>query len=466
MSTVANIGRLSRRELIEVGCSTALGLGLSTLVGGRARAASVTPPRAKSVLFLFLFGGPSHLDTFDPKPDAPDECRGEFRPIDTSVPGVQICEHLPQLAQRMHHWALVRSMSCSSSFGDHRFAVQGMLGGIDELPPGAGLAASRHDWPSWCASVEYFRRSGHGMPASVVLPGEILDPGTGLYPAQNAGLLGAKFDPFQVRSNPADQNYRVDESLRMPAGLSIDRLASKRDLLVALDRQRFQLDASFKTRSYDHDRQEAFRLLTNGRLARALAVEDEPDAVRERYGRNVYGQSMLMARRLIAAGIPIVQANITNHAFWDTHYNNFPSLQKDLLPQFDQAVSALMDDLDTSGLLRETLVVMMGEFGRTPKLVKPDGLIPHFKSAGRDHWMDCFFSLFAGAGVRGGQVIGRSDAIGAHPMTQAYHHSDVAATVYTALGIDPASQFVDIQGRSHRLNNGNVIEPLYTGREA
>jgi hypothetical protein len=466
MSNAANNGRLSRRELIEVGCSSALGLGLSTLVGGRAHAASVTPPRAKSVLFLFLFGGPSHLDTFDPKPEAPDECRGEFRPIETSVPGVQICEHLPQLAQRMHHWALVRSMSCSPSFGDHRFAVQGMLGGIDELPPGAGLAASRHDWPSWCASVEYFRRSGHGMPSSVVLPGEILDPGTGLYPAQNAGLLGAKFDPFQVRSNPADKNYRVDESLRMPAGLSIDRLASKRDLLSALDRQRFQLDASFKTRSYDHDRQEAFRLLTNGRLARALAVEDEPDAVRVRYGRNVYGQSMLMARRLIAAGIPIVQANITNHAFWDTHYTKVPSLRKDLLPQFDQAVSALMDDLDTSGLLRETLVVMMGEFGRTPKLVKPDGLIPHFKSAGRDHWMDCFFGLFAGAGVRGGQVIGRSDAIGAHPMTQAYHHSDVAATVYTALGIDPASQFVDIQGRTHRLNNGNVIEPLYTGREA
>ncbi len=251
----------------------------------------------------------------------------------------------------------------------------------------------------------------------------------------------------------------------MPAGLSIDRLDSKRNLLGALDRQRFQLDASFKTRSYDHDRQEAFRLLTNGRLARALAVEDEPAAVRERYGRNVYGQSMLMARRLVAAGIPIVQANITNHAFWDTHYNNFPSLQKDLLPQFDRAVSALMDDLHATGLIRETLVVMMGEFGRTPKLVKPDGVLPYFKSSGRDHWMDCFFGLFAGAGVRGGQVIGRSDAIGARPMTQAYHHSDVAATVYTALGIDPASQFVDIQGRSHRLNNGNVIEPLYTGRE-
>jgi hypothetical protein len=461
----AHIGRLTRRNVLEVGCSTSLGLGLSALIGRRSRAADAAPPKAKSVLFLFLFGGPSHLDTFDPKPDAPDECRGEFRPIGTSISGVQICEHLPNIAQRMHHWALVRSMTCNPSFGDHRFAVQGMLAGVDELPPGAGLAASRHDWPSWCAGVEYFRRSGHDLPASVVLPQEILDPGTGLYPAQNAGLLGAKFDPFQVRGNPADRNYRVDDSLRMPAGLSIRRLASKRELLAALDQQRSRLEASFKTRDYDHDRQEAFSLLTNGRLAQALAVEDEPAAIRDRYGRNAFGQSMLMSRRLIEAGIPIVQANITNHAFWDTHYNNFVSLRDQLLPQFDCALSALMDDMHARGLLDHTLVVTMGEFGRTPKLVRPNGSILYFTSAGRDHWMDCFFGLFAGAGVRGGQVIGRSDAIGAYPVTHPYRHSDVAATVYSALGIDPTSEFVDIQGRSHRLNAGSVIEPLYTGRE-
>jgi uncharacterized protein (DUF1501 family) len=464
--SAANNGRLTRRDALEVGCSTLLGLGLSTLVGERVRAAAAAPPpRAKSVLFLFLFGGPSHLDTFDPKPEAPSECRGEFRPIDTSVSGVQICEHLPSMAQRMHHWALVRSMSCNPSFGDHRFAVHGLLGGVDELPPGAGLAASRHDWPSWCAGVEYFRRSGQGLPPSAVLPGEILDPGTGLYPAQNAGLLGAKFDPFQVRSNPADRNYRVDDSLRMPVGLSIKRLASKQNLLAALDQEQSHLEASFKTRNYEHDRQEAFRLLTNGRLARALAVEDEPATVRDRYGRNVYGQSMLMARRLIEAGIPIVQANLTYHAFWDTHYNNFTGLRNQLLPPFDRAISALMDDMHARGLLQDTLVVMMGEFGRTPKLVAPNGSSPYFKTAGRDHWMDCFFALFAGAGVRGGQVIGRSDAIGAHPITHPYRHSDVAATVYSALGIDPLSEFVDIEGRSHRLNNGTVIEPLYTGRD-
>jgi hypothetical protein len=465
-NSVAHFGQLPRRDVLEVGCSTLLGLGLSALLGGRSRAASAAPTRAKSVLFLFLFGGPSHLDTFDPKPESPEECRGEFRPIDTSVNGVQICEHLPGMAQRMHHWALVRSMTCNPSFGDHRFAVQGMLGGVDELPAGAGLAASRHDWPSWCASVEYFRRSGHGLPASVVLPGEMIDPGTGSYPAQNGGLLGSKFDPFQVRSNPADRNYRVDDSLRMPVGLSIKRLASKRDLLAALDQRQSQLEASFKTRSYDHDRQEAFRLLTNGKLARALAVEDEPAEVRDRYGRNAFGQSMLMSRRLIEAGIPIVQANITNHAFWDTHYNNFVSLRKQLLPQFDRAISALMDDMHARGLLDDTLVVMMGEFGRTPKLVRPNGSSPYFTTAGRDHWMDCFFGLFAGAGVRGGQVIGRSDTMGAHPVTHAYRHSDVAATVYSALGIDPSSEFIDIQGRAHRLNSGTVIEPLYTGREA
>ena len=170
-------------------------------------------------------------------------------------------------------------MTCNPSFGDHRLAVQGLLGGVDELPPGAGLAASRHDWPSWCAGVEYFRRSGHGLPASVVLPGEMLDPGTGLYPAQNAGLLGAKFDPYQIRSNPADRNYRVDESLRMPVGLAIKRLASKREPAGGPRSAASALEASFKTRNYEHDRQEAFRLLTNGRW-RGLAVEDEPASAR------------------------------------------------------------------------------------------------------------------------------------------------------------------------------------------
>lgn len=247
--------------------------------------------------------------------------------------------------------------------------------------------------------------------------------------------------------------------------MSIERLTSKRNLLASLDRQQANLEAILETSPYEQSRDGAFRVLTNGRLARALAVDDEPAAVRDRYGRHMFGQSMLVARRLIEAGVPIVQANISYQALWDTHYNNFKSLL-DLLPHLDRGVSALIDDLKSSGLLEETLVVMMGEFGRTPKLTRPDGSIPYFTTPGRDHWMTCFSGLFAGAGVQGGQVIGRSDAIGAFPVTRPYRHSDVAATVYSALGIDPAAEILDIQGRPLRLNNGQVIESLYSGRDA
>jgi len=278
-------------------------------------------------------------------------------------------------------------------------------------------------------------------------------------------MLGARYDPYQVRDNPADPKYRVDASLRMPPGMTVERLASKRTLLAEFDRQQATLAAALETGTYENHCSEAYRVLTSGKLSRALAVEDESQSVRDRYGRHVFGQSLLMARRLIEAGVPIVQANVSYQALWDTHYNNFVAL-RDLLPHLDRGVSNLIDDMRASGLLDETLIVMMGEFGRTPKLVQPDGSVSFFKNAGRDHWMSCFCGMFAGAGVRGGQVIGRSDAIAAYPVTKPYRHSDVAATVYTALGIDPASEIHDIQGRPLRLNHGSVIEALYTGHDA
>ncbi|MBS0266414.1 MAG: DUF1501 domain-containing protein [Planctomycetes bacterium] len=462
---------INRRNLLQIGYSTALGASLAGWGAARGKAgerqdsrpAAITP-RAKSVLFIFLFGGPSQLDTFDLKPQAPAEARGEFQPISTSIPGVQICEHLPLMAQRLQHWSLIRSMTCNPGFGDHRLAVHGLLGGIDELPAGAGLAASRRDWPSWCSVVELLRSGPPGLPASIALAGEVVDPGTGLYPGQNAGLLGPRYDPYQVRDNPADAKYRVDASLALPAGMSIDRLDSKRALLASLERQQGSLEAALQSNSYENYRSDAFRVLTSGRLSQALDLAAEAPAVRDRYGRHLFGQSLLMARRLIEAGIPIVQANVSYQALWDTHYNNFVGL-RDLLPHLDRAVSNLTDDLAASGLLDETLVVMMGEFGRTPKLVVPDGKIPYFTSAGRDHWMSCFWGMFAGAGVRGGQVIGRSDAIAAFPVTRPYRHSDVAATVYTALGIDPATEIQDTQGRPLPLNHGRVIDALYTGIE-
>ncbi len=297
------------------------------------------------------------------------------------------------------------------------------------------------------------------------MPGEVVDPGTGLYPGQNAGLLGARFDPFRIRTNPADPKYHVDDSLRLPAGMTIERLASKRTLLAELNRQQTVLATALETMPYDNCQRDAFGVLASGRLATALALDGEPLEVRERYGRSMFGQTMLLARRLIEAGVPIVQANVSYQALWDTHYNNFDGLRTHL-PHLDRGVAALLDDMQASGLLDETLVVIMGEFGRTPKLVLPNGSVPFFKSPGRDHWMNCFFGLFAGAGVRGGQVIGRSDAVGAYPVTRPYRHSDVAATVYTALGIDPATEIRDALDRPLRLYNGHVIEALYTGRES
>ncbi len=464
------VRRFTRREIIEIGYSSALGAGLAALAGGRAAGAtagapSAATPRAKSVLFVFLFGGPSHLDTFDMKPDAPAEIRGDFNPIATAVPGVQICEHLPEIARRMDRLALVRTMTCNPGFGDHRLAVHGLLGGIDELPAGASLAASRRDWPCWCAGLEYARGSRDGLPASAVLPGDVIDPGTGLYPGQNAGLLGAKFDPFRVRANPADAKYHVDDSLRMPSGMTIHRLASKRSLLDEMNRQQVALAAAAETMPYESSQREAFGVLTNGQLPKALAIDEESQAVRDRYGRHMFGQTMLLARRLIEAGVPIVQANVSYQALWDTHYNNFEGL-RGLLPPFDRGLASLLDDMSASGLLDETLVVVMGEFGRTPKLVQPNGSSPYFKTAGRDHWMSCFFGLFAGAGVRGGQVIGKSDAAATYPATRPYRHSDVGATVYTALGVDSAMEIRDSQGRPLKLNSGRVIDALYTGREA
>jgi hypothetical protein len=302
------------------------------------------------------------------------------------------------------------------------------------------------------------------LPASVVLPGEIVDPGTGLYPGQNAGFLGARFDPYRVSENPASQSYRVDPSLTLPAGLTIERLASKRQLLTAIDGQREALFAALETGSYDGRQQEAFGVLGQGRLAEALDLGRESDELRQRYGRHAFGQTLLLARRLLEAGVPIVQANVPQHAFWDTHYNNFTGLE-DLLPHFDRAVSALLDDMASRGLLEETLVVVLGEFGRTPKLVPPDGKLAHFKSPGRDHWMSCYSGLFAGGGVQGGQVIGKSDAIAAFPVTKPYTHADIGATVYAALGIDRRMELQDGQGRPLQLNRGQVIRALYTGCE-
>ena len=452
-------GVTSRRTVLQAGASGLLGIGLSGLLAGSTRAAG-RPREARSVLIIFLTGGPSHVDTFDMKPEAPLGFRGDFQPIATAVPGVQVCEHLPGLAQRLDRLAVVRSMRSPREFVGHHHATHAFLTGIDRLPAGMLERPSRHDWPHYAAGLDYCRPRTDGLPSGVLLPRLVGDGTLGTYSGQSAGFLGPRHDPWLLSVDPTGAG--ASDSVAVPAGLSLGRMRSRKELLNDLDRQRAALAQAGAHGRFTAHQDQAFRVLTSTRLPEALNLDREPAALRDRYGRHLFGQSLLLARRLVEAGVRVVQANLAEYyAQWDTHTDNCATLKKTLLSPLDRAVSALLDDMAATGLLDETLVLLTGEFGRTPRL---GGFVntPSFNPTGRDHWLDCFTSVFAGGGVREGQVIGASDKVGAFATTRTYSLPDLGATVYTALGVDPATPISDAQGRSYRLNEGEPIAALYT----
>ena len=452
---------MNRREFLQVGYSALLGLGLTSVLGGRATGSTATDPLrgsarpASSVIIVFLTGAPSHLDMFDMKPEAPAEIRGEFRPTATRVPGLHICEHLPRLAARANKYAVVRSLSHREN--NHLVATHHVLTGHQQ--PGAFFdkVASRDDWPSYSSAFDYLRPRNDGLPTGVNLPTFLME-GPLTWPGQHAGFLGPRHDPWQITRDPNRPGFGMD-SLRPAEGIDATRLDNRRALLSEIDAQQRQISRSAEGRRLNDQQNLAFSILASGRIARAFAIDQEPTAVRDRYGRHAFGQSLLMARRLVQAGVPVVQANMGIVQNWDSHADNFPRLRNTLLPPLDQGVSALLDDLESSGLLEDTLVMMLGEFGRTPRIfsINP-GAVP-----GRDHWAPCFFGVFAGAGVRGGHVIGQSDRIGAYPATAPFSPDDVGATVYHVLGVDPHSEVRDRQNRPVTLNRGEVIQGLWTG---
>jgi hypothetical protein len=453
-----NIG-ITRRELLQVGYSGLLGMGLPSLLAGRAQGAAAPSSGrpAKSVILVFLTGAPSHVDTFDMKPEAPAEVRGSFRPIDTRAPGVQVCEHLPLLAARADRWAVVRSMT--HDVPTHEIGTHFLLTGIDKLPPGSTHMASRSDWPCYASGLDYLHPRDDGIPNGVMLP-TYLNAGYG-FSGQHAGVLGGRYDPWQITQDPNSPRFGV-ESLRLPVGLTADHLGQRRALLEEIDDQHRRLDRMASYRQFDHLQEKAYTMLTAGKVKQAFAIGREDPKVRDRYGRHLFGQSLLLARRLVQAGVPIVQANMGGMNNWDTHTNNCEQLKTRLLPPLDRGVAALLDDLEALGLLDETLVVMVGEFGRTPKLGRDNG--GGITSAlGRDHWSGVFFALFAGAGVRGGQAIGKSDKIAAYPATRGFYPSDLGATVYSTLGVEPSTAVHDQLGRPLELNRGQVIRPLFSG---
>jgi hypothetical protein len=443
---------LSRKEFLQVGFSGLLGFGLTEVLAGRkvkaAPKTSLPTGKAKSVILVFQTGAPAHQDIWDLKPDAPDTVRGEFKPVDTNVPGVQVGPHIPKLAQMADKYAIVRSMTHSTP--GHEYGTHFVLTGINKLPPGATHMASRNDWPCYSAGFQYLRPREDGLPAGVMLP-TYLNNGYG-FSGQTGGLMGTYLDPWHVTKDPNAADFKLDE-LTLRPGLSVGRLGDRRSLVADLDEQRRKLAASATVRKLNDSQQKAYDLLcSDTKFRQAFEMDQEPVVVRDRYGRHAYGQSLLLARRLVEAGMPVVQANMGKMNTWDTHGDNFKRLKDSLLPPFDQGLAALLGDLDERGLLDTTLVVAVGEFGRTPTINK---------NAGRDHWSGVFSAVFAGAGVRGGQVIGASDGKAAYPATPGWYPADLGATIYTALGIHPDSKITDQTGRPHRLNDGEVISPLF-----
>jgi hypothetical protein len=435
-------------------------LGLADFLGWRslAKAAAQPPREAKACIVIYCWGGMSHHETWDPKPRAPVEYRGEFRPIATAVPGIQIGEHMPRLARHTDKLAIIRSMHHRSSAHG-----KGMYWNFTGHPPMAAEVAanqppSRQDWPSLGAMVSHFRRAPRGFPSAVQLPYPMVDNNT-LQAGENAGWLGRAHDPVHVRPDRGRPWGGVSRDLgamvlRRAEGVDGERQAARRQLALVLDHD-FPTSGG---RGYEHFRQMAADILVRPSVQAAFNLDLEPVHLRQAYGDHLCGQSLLLARRLTEAGVPIVTVisaagdlNGSAGDHWDTHGNNFNRLRNELLPPFDRGVSALFEDLHQRGRLDETLVVILTEFGRTPHINA---------AAGRDHYPYCYSIALAGGGIRGGQVYGSSDRLGAFPRDLPCGPNDLHATIFQALGIPLGAHLHDNFGRPLPLTDGRAL-PLF-----
>jgi hypothetical protein len=449
---------LSRRHLLRLGTVALGGLWGSSLAPAASRGG---PARARACILLYMDGGPSHIDLWDLKPNAPAEIRGPFRPIATSVPGTQVCEHLPLTARQMHRLAQVRSVRHEEAVHDP--AVYQMLTGRKHPSSAGGLTVQPTDFPQMGTVFGKADRAPAAMPKVIELPETMKMEGRVL-PGQNAGILGAAHDPFRVAVTPEARIVPPDFSPRPDTPPA--RLAGRAALLRRFDHRLATLEAQAGLDHFDRFQQQALALLSQPQVRAAFDLDRELAAVRERYGVNRHGQSVLLARRLVEAGARFVTVywgrepqdwadgrgpRPANNP-WDTHRNQFPLLRQELLPRADRALAALMDDLHQRGLLGETLVVWMGDFGRTPRI--------DTKFASRDHWPHANTVLCAGAGVPGGAIHGRTDRHAAEVTDGLVSPADLVATILHRLGVDPHGTIHDPQGRPHRLCEGQPIQAL------
>lgn len=435
--TLHNCNGILRRDLLRVGGLTAFGLGTGDLLRSRRLLASEAPtPKAKSCILIWLDGGPSHIETFDPKPDTPAEVRGPFSNISTSVPGIQLCECLPKTAQMMEHVAVIRSMT--SPLGEHNFGTHYLMTGYKPTPA--------LEYPTLGSTLAHVRASG--VLRNAVLPPNIAVPnfGVGGSRLSGNGYLPGTTRPFSVGSDPAKPGFKVQD-LDFYKGLDLDRLDRRKQFVNALD-QFSRLTESNGIASPNPDLERAYNMIASSEAKSAFKLEEEPTKTRSRYGGKSIGQSCLLARRLVERGVPFVTVN---NRGWDTHEDLVTRLKDGfagarvsagLVPSLDLALSALLQDLQDRRMLDETLVVVMGEFGRTPKLNT---------RGGRDHWPRVFSVALAGGGIRGGQVYGSSDAVGESPKDNPVTPSDLAATIYSLLGIASDLELHTADGRPVRV---------------
>jgi hypothetical protein len=444
---------LCRRQLLRVGGLSALGLSLPQLLAGRT-AGKGSGRRAKACIVLFLMGGPPQHSTWDPKPHAPRDVRGEFGPIDTSVPGLRVSSLFPRVARQADKVCLLRAVST----GDNAHSSSGyaMLTGVPHNPLNAENVnpGPPNDWPTIGALVRRLRGDRGGLPGAVRLPMHIFNTDSSVWPGQDAGFLGRASDPWLFRCEPAAARFKVPE-FTLSADVPLDRLADRRDLLRKIDHG---IATSLTDRRGDRFSEQAFDLLGSPKARAAFDLARESPALRDRYGRHHFGQSCLLARRLIQAGVGLVQVNWfrgpdepSDAPCWDSHARESERLKTVLAPTADQAFAALLEDLADRGMLDETLVLCTAEFGRTPKMNS---------RGGRDHWGHVFSVALAGGGVKGGQVFGASDGKGAYPLEGRVTPRDLTATVLHCLGFAPDAEIHDSLGRPFPASRGKVIRAI------
>ena len=453
---------ISRRTWLELGTLSTIGLSLPQWWVATARGNELSPadpnradnsPRAKACIQIYLSGGPGQHETWDLKPEAPEGIRGEFQPIDTSVPGFRICEHLPRMAQRAHHYTTIRSVTHTGV--NHSTSVYHMLTGHIHPFPGSLRHPVKSDMPGVGCNAGRFLQHPAYLPPYVALPAVVVEEDGLPIPGQDPGILGENHAPFRVVGDLTQPDFRVP-ALELAQGMSRDRLERRVDLREAIDRQVEYLAQKQPGRAVDSSYERAISLLASSKTEDAFNLSREPASVRERYGYHHFAQALLLARRLVEHRVPFVTVYWTtrfqsDNQHWDTHFNQHPRMREHLLPHFDKALAAFLDDMTDRGLLEETLVTWWGEFGRTPKINA---------KGGRDHWGFCQSVGLAGGGIKRGLVFSSSTRDGGYPDTCPVSPDDLTATMFHCLGIDHTRPMYDLEGRPVPFSFGDPVDAV------